>query len=183
MEQKQTETTASRRPPAPHIAGHIQIGLNSVTRSLEGTATQCTPILLADRMCHLQDSIAPGSRATPAIVILSKTKSDLMYSHLPVLCATASADFTEGNSIRLVSLDVDAETRLAECTGLHRVGVIGVSAGDAAVQPLIDYVRSHVEPVHLPWLVDALQGRYQPLKIESTMSKPKEHRATRNAMA
>lgn len=177
MEQKQTETIASPRPPAPRIADHVQIGLNSVTRSLEGTATQCMPTPLADRLNHLQDSTTPRPKTTLAVVIVSKNKTDLVYSHLPMLCATASANSTKETSIRLVSLDADAEARLAECTGLHRVGVIGVSAGDAAVQPLIDYVRSHVEPMHLPWLVDVLQGRHQPLKIESTMSKSKGHKA------
>lgn len=172
--------TATQRPPAPPIADHIKIGLNTVTRCLESTATQYIPVPLANHMCHLQDSVASGPKTTLAVVILSKTKSDLMYSHLPMLCATASANCTEEASIRLVILDNSAETRLAESLGLPRVGVLGVVAGDTAVKPFINYVRSHVEPVHIPWLAGTMQGKYQPLKIETIIPKPAKDEAAAN---
>ncbi|KAK4050477.1 RNase P and RNase MRP subunit [Microbotryomycetes sp. JL221] len=56
----------------------------------------------------------------------------------------------------LVPLDIGAERKLSDALGLRRVAVIGLSCRLAGVEPLMNAIKEHVNPVTASWLVPFL---------------------------
>lgn len=164
-------TTANAALPLPRqpplISSAVKVGFNSVTRCIERAATRRLPECLGNDKSDLPISDEPPVEL--AVVFLSKADDDLLYAHLPALCATASARRSKQTAIRIINLDASAETQLAGALQLPRVGVVGIPEDCPNAAPLVEYVRAHVECVEIPWLTEALSGQYQPLKIEVTV--------------
>jgi len=167
-------TTASTPPapppPPPLVSSAVKIGFNSVTRSLERAAARRMPACLVKDGRNPPRSDEPA--AAMAVVFVVRSSDDSLYAHLPALCATASAPRSKQTATRIVSLDASAEARLARTTQLPRVGIVGVPEDCPNAAALIEYAQHHVECVEIPWLTEALNGQYQPLKIEVTVPSP-----------
>ncbi len=143
------------------IRKHVLLGFNEVTRHLEA---------LSAHFKQPAETKTPGGRV--AAVFLLRALDDLIYSHLPTLCHTASKASPEKPATRLVVLDTRAESDIAEALGKPaRVSVLAVldASDDEApgLAEVVAYVRENVEPVEVPWLRDTMAGKWLSTKIES----------------
>lgn len=142
-------------PPVPLIAADVKIGLNSVTRHLEvSIARQASLDMLPSKDDHRH----------LASIFLPKHREDIIFAHLPMMCAVASTKVAT-SATRLVLLTPNAERRLAEVLGLPRVGAVGILEGGQG-DALLDFVKMHVQPVEVPWIREAKAAQYLNLKLE-----------------
>lgn len=141
----------------PEMARWLLVGLNSVTRQLEA-----------------EIPLSQGKARSPrlAIVLVTGSQESMVYSHLPVMCALASASCAAEQGIRLIYLDADADahSQLGLALGLPRVGVIGIIESDvyevpAAVKDMIAFCRSNLSPIKSSLLDQSAAGSYRPVKI------------------
>lgn len=148
---------------ALNIQNQLLIGFNQVTRHLEKLSTD-------SRKKH--GSSTPDETPTQhiAVVFLLRPLDDLMYSHIPTLCYTASAAHPELPPTRLVVLDSSVETRvLGNLSQSRSVSVLAVLDGGQdldGLDKLVGYVREHVEPIDVPWLREAREGKWLGMKID-----------------
>lgn len=162
----ESESTRNSEPPPP-VLQHLLLGFNHVTRHLEELSTLSAP------PHNFADDAASSAakKAHIAAVFLFHPLDDLIYCHLPALCHTASLAHTERPPTRLVLLDAAAEKLVADAVGLPRLSVLGVvdakEEGPAEMASLMQYLRDHVQPVDVPWLKDAREGKWMGTRIES----------------
>lgn len=102
-----------------------------------------------------------------AIFICRSTEPPILNDHLPQLVYTASLAHPELPATRLVELPKSSDTRLCEALGIPRVSVIGILNGAPHSKPLVDLVRECVPEVEIPWLKQAKDARYLPVKINA----------------
>lgn len=100
-------------------------------------------------------------------IFLPKQASEIVYAHLPSLCYTASLANNSSPKIRLVSLNVSAEKRIAASLGIPRAGVIGIVEDAPGATALLEYVREQVPPIEIPWISRALNGDWMSTQVES----------------
>ncbi|KAK1064762.1 RNase P and RNase MRP subunit [Friedmanniomyces endolithicus] len=163
------ESTRDHSSDSPKPDSHILIGFNAVTQHLE--------TLSATSRQHpgLQCATLPPRPHISAVFLL-RPLDELIYTHLPTLCYTASLAYPELHATRLVLLDESAESQIAKVVGLARVSVLAVvepeSESPEAVVPrlesLMAYVREHVEGVGAGWLADAVGARWLGTKVAVT---------------
>jgi ribonuclease P/MRP protein subunit POP3 len=152
------------RVAIPSSSQHLRIGFNSNIRRLEELAHRSKSESPAK-----QTVTAPASEASsnfPAVMFVYRAAIPEPVSHsIPLLVAAASASSPEQEPIRLVELSANAEAELSTTLGIPRVSVLGVDDGAPEAGPLIQYVRSQLEPVRAPWLGKCPTTSYLPLKL------------------
>ncbi|KAF1991064.1 hypothetical protein K402DRAFT_170290 [Aulographum hederae CBS 113979] len=182
-----SDAVAPAAPPPPEIQQHVLVGINSVTRHLEVLANLSKPEKLqhGSEMTTKETRDAENKNDSPseadpkasplpsppqhvAAIFLPKYRNDMIYAHLPLLLRTASFAHPDSPITRLVPLSPKAEQRLAAELGIPRVGVIGILSEAAGAILLLEYVLEHVEEVQVPWLDEAVAGRFLGLKMEVT---------------
>ncbi|USP77842.1 hypothetical protein yc1106_05116 [Curvularia clavata] len=189
-------TTAETPPPPPAIANYLLVGLNSVTRHLEGLAVKHAPatslVASADREsatcskddhqdAEMKDSAkASGGDLRPlSMVILTHPKPSLSpaHAHLPTLVhlsalvppsATQDASRT---ATRLVPLPTSAEGRLASSLHIPRVGALAIYADAPGAKALEDYVREHIGTTECKWIEEALSAEWQGMNVSKEMPR------------
>jgi ribonuclease P/MRP protein subunit POP3 len=150
----------------PEILRYLTVGLNSTSRHLETEAALSKPgaLVTVDKVEEAEQT----SRKRLAVVFLPKSRDNLVYSHLPLLCHTSSAaQKDKAQRTRLVLLDPSYERTIATAMGLPRVGVIGVFNDAPDTSSLLEYVRENVDPVEVPWLEKALSGQWTGMNVET----------------
>lgn len=169
-DQTNTALSPNSTPPTPPIQKRLLVGFNSVTRHLEALSSASRP------ESFLSDSFANPSKPPAsehiAVVFLLRPLDDLLYSHLPAMCSTASVAHPDLPA-RLCLLDPAAEERVAGALGgSSRVSLFALLVGDGedwednGVQDLLEYVRAHVEPVEVNWLKEAAGASWMGTKID-----------------
>lgn len=101
-----------------------------------------------------------------AAIFLPRPANDILYTHLPPLCYTASLANKSAPDIRLVLLDRSAERRLAASMGIPRAGVIGIMEDAPGSKALLEYVREQIPAVEIPWMSQALNGDWMGTQTE-----------------
>lgn len=94
--------------------------------------------------------------------------SSLPHAHLPTLVYLSSTK--TDTPTRLVTLQVKAESRLAEALQIPRVGAIGILEGTPGANALIDYVRTNVDPVQCKWIEEGLKAEWKGVKTSVQMT-------------
>ncbi|KZF21581.1 hypothetical protein L228DRAFT_239547 [Xylona heveae TC161] len=163
--------------PPPELCSHVTIGLNSTTRHLESLTQSAIPstVELSNQTAQHVTSISsndpnqPSSSLTPlaAVFVVRSSQPSTLHAQLPLLCATASLASPSKSPTLLVTLPRGAEQRLSTALGHPRVGFIGIMEDAPHAAPLLDYVRSHVSPVRVPWLEETGKGNYLPVQVRS----------------
>lgn len=174
-EGKRAADEVAKSNPPPPIAAHALLGFNRVQRHLEALSAMSS--LQRDSHNSAQKPLVPdgNDRKTSippiAAVFLLRAPDNLLHSHLPTLCHTASLAHPDRPPTRLVWLDPTMEARVADVVGVPRVSVLGfVDAREgvpAELQSLVGYVREHVEPVEVAWLRDAREAKWLGTRIET----------------
>ncbi|KAJ2365734.1 RNase P and RNase MRP subunit [Coemansia sp. RSA 2607] len=127
------------------LLDHIVVGINANTRALERQARAAPPTRNVNDL---------------ALVFVCRANIDpQLVAHFPALAHVAhareSAATTQtGNSggLRLVGLGRGLEQRLATAIGLDRVTVIGIRAGSAVLDRVIEMARNKVPAPSVPWI-------------------------------
>ena len=142
----------------PLIYDYVTLGFNSTTRYLEAMAK-------AARTGNSMDS-------TPLVAVFAfpDGKPPILYSHLPLLCKSASKSYPLSQEIRVVSLPRKAEPRLSNALGIPRVCLIGVREGADGSVPLVEYLRDQVAPLNIPWLENASGGIFLQTEIKDAQT-------------
>lgn len=68
---------------------------------------------------------------------------------------------------RLVQLPPGSEERLSKALGLPRVSFLGILSGAPHAASLVDLVQECVKPIEIPWLREAKEQKYLPVKINA----------------
>ena len=155
----------------PSICDHITVGLNSTTRHLERLSSPVIPILSKDSIRGNTTTISETADTGVvhrehhlAIIFILQSCSNIARAHLPILVRTASAAHAALPPTILVPLSVSAQAKLAEALGQPRVGMLGVMEEAPSAHTLIASVRERVPPIEVPWLEEAIAGRYLDMK-------------------
>jgi ribonuclease P/MRP protein subunit POP3 len=164
--EKNAAPAVESKPVEPKILEYLTVGLNTTSRHLETEAALSKSGAPTTEYKESKAELATGNRL--AVVFLPKPRDNLVYSHLPLLCYTSSANMKdEAQQTRLVLLDPSSERILAASIGLPRAGVIGVFDNAPGAGPLLEYVRQNVDPVEIPWLKKALSGQWMGVNVET----------------
>jgi ribonuclease P/MRP protein subunit POP3 len=171
-----TAATDSRTaPPLPDIFSHITVGFNTTIRHLESLSTISRPPSLGEATLEGPKEAAAKSveQVAPlsAVFVCRTWLPPILTSSLPLLTATASLAFPEEPPIRLVPLGKAAKDKLAQALHQPRVGFIGLLSDTSAAENLVDFVRTRVQPVDVPWLKEVGSGVYLPVKVRQTEIK------------
>jgi len=151
------------KPAKPSIASNILIGFNQVTSHLEALSA-----ISAQHLGVFTTAEKPTEQTKPchiAAVFLLRPMDDLIYTHIPALCYTASLAHADLPPIRLIVLDLSVERRMVDALGCPRVSVIALLNGEEAIK-VTEYVRKHVEVLEVPWLKQAAEARWLGTKVD-----------------
>lgn len=160
-------------PPA-EVSSGVLVGLRQVTEDLSRQAACSRPATSdaaetqdpsGESPPELQDS--PKERPLVLVFACRSTRPSVMNAHLPLLVAAASAVHPQRPPIRLVQLSKEGEARLCTSLGLPRVGCVGLLEGTLNSRPLVEFVRSNVAEIDVPWLGGGGHGKYLPLKVNA----------------
>ena len=128
----QTTDQETVTPTAPPIIPHLIMGINRVTRRLEGQARAYRQTLTATKTITDDGTSQPPPSGPISVVFVCRADVDppLLISHLPTLIASCNSSrkaLTDPNSyppIKLVPVPKGSESLLAEATGLRRLAVL-----------------------------------------------------------
>lgn len=161
--------------PPPEIFSHITLGFNSTVRHLESLSEFSKPLSLVETSLEASRDVSAGSvdQLSPlsAVFVCLTGLPPILTSSLPLLAATASLASIEEPPILLVPLGKVAGEKLAQAVHQPRVGFVGLLSDTSTAENLMDLVRTHVQPVGVPWLKEADSGTYLPAKIRQTEVK------------
>ncbi|KAI8626852.1 hypothetical protein F5Y19DRAFT_191543 [Xylariaceae sp. FL1651] len=161
--ERPNQETAQPIPPTPELQSYVDVGLSSVSRSLQNTTSEGQNIGL------LQDGQGPeersASRLYSAIFVARSGQPNALSSHLPQMIAVASQSHPSQPPIRLVVLPKACEDRLSESLGIPRISCIGLCMNAPNSKALVDFVQDHVPVVKVPWLDEASHAEHRDTKI------------------
>ncbi len=148
----------------PELFHHITVGFNSTIECLQSLARRAsfvTPVSGAEENANPTKKVA-------AVFVCTSTLPALLTSSMPTLVAAASVRHPSDLPIRLVSLPLGAEKRLAEALSQPRVGFVGLHQDAPGGKTLIDMAMDKTSPVHVPWLKSDVQVEHMPVNIKTT---------------
>jgi ribonuclease P/MRP protein subunit POP3 len=163
--------------PPSELAPFVQIGLNSVLRTLESsTRTDKAGLANAsppDSESHHdgkpevkgQHACTEDEAHLAAVFVLSSSHPPVLHTRLPQLVGLASFARPDVPATRLVQMTKNADERICAALGMHRVSCLGILGGAPGSQVLLDLVRAEVPKVEIPWLGET--GTYLPVKVNA----------------
>jgi ribonuclease P/MRP protein subunit POP3 len=171
------ETSA---PPAPAIASHVLVGLNSVTRHLEALAASSAPPTVPvrnanDDLSHEGDNTQKDADAALqplSMVILTHPQPALSpsHAHIPTLVHLATLQSTPNANMaeptRLIALATSNDVRFANALHIPRVGAIGIYEGAPGAKALEEYMREHVGLTECLWVGEAMRPEWRGLNVQ-----------------
>ena len=169
-------------PPVPEISSHLLVGLASITRYLELIGSirtvnglhEKSETILAPACCEsgidLEHDSNTKIRHLAAIFVCRPSQPSVLHAHLPQLVAAASLRNPHLQPTRLVQLPQGSENRLSASLGLPRASFVGILEDAPHSKPLLELVRDIVPVIELPWLEEAREAQYKPVKINTILT-------------
>ncbi len=139
---------APEAPPTPELAAFVDVGLASISRTLEGMAAD------------------DGGELFSTIFVARSGHPSAFHSHFPQMVAVASQHHPSQEPVRLVGFSKACEERLSSCLGIPRASAVGLRAGAPQSKALVDFVRTHVSAVEIAWLQEAQDRHHRDTKIK-----------------
>lgn len=165
----EADTAADAVPPAPQLAKYVDLGLASISRSLEKVSAQ-------PRRDDPPASEATDQKRTSeelpcepySIIFVARSgQPSAFHSHFPQMVAVASKSVPSRQPIRLVGFSAACEERLSSALGIPRISSIGLREGAPHTKALVEFVREHVPPVDMTWYQETKNGRFMETKINA----------------
>jgi ribonuclease P/MRP protein subunit POP3 len=110
---------------------------------------------------------APINAHFSVIFVCRSYQPTILHDHLPQLITTASLAHPELPATRLVELPKDSDARLCKALSIPRVSFIGILEGAPSSKSLVDLIRECVPEIEIPWLQQAKESKYLPVKINA----------------
>ncbi|KAF2171711.1 hypothetical protein M409DRAFT_17948 [Zasmidium cellare ATCC 36951] len=146
----------------PRIQEDVLVGFNAVTRHLETLSTFSSKAAASTKEAEKPRHVAA--------VFLLRPLDDLIYSHLPALCHTASLAHAERPATRLVLLDPSVEkavaAALARSPNVSVLAILEASDEDEGSEVLTEYVRKEVKAIDIPWLKQAMEAQWLGTQVD-----------------
>lgn len=154
-------------PPIPEIGSFVDVGLSTVTRSLQNLAAKGhSSARVAAEDTTMSDGVQNGSLYS-AVFVARSGYPNILSNHLPQMISVASGSHLSRTSTRLVGLSKACQDRLSDALGIPRVSCIGLRDGAPNSKALLEYIREHVPTTEAVWLRDALDTDFKDTKINS----------------
>ncbi|KAJ7597498.1 hypothetical protein C8J56DRAFT_772768 [Mycena floridula] len=171
------EASVEESPMVPSIFSHLVMGINEVTKRLEGQvqscrerikATDAEPEPLLVRPCSLKTVFVCRADVDPPILI----------DHLPQLVAAVNSTGT-AETVILVPLPKGAESTLSELLGIRRIATFGLDSDTPGLPALLSLVES-LPLLSAQWLSTLPQTEFIPTHIKQLKtSAPKDMKAAK----
>lgn len=158
-EKQKAQECAGPEPKAspPPILRYAVAGVNAVTAVLEAAVAQGSP----------QPASAPTGEPPARLRAVFVCRADghptQLHAHLPLLCQLVKPP------VKLLALPKGAESRLTECLGIPRLGVLGLLDGAPGADILFELVQS-LPTVEVPWVNE--KHEWQETRIKQLQTKP-----------
>ncbi|KAL2752810.1 hypothetical protein ACRALDRAFT_1077923 [Sodiomyces alcalophilus JCM 7366] len=146
-------------PPPPEIAPFVDVGLSSITRTLQELTSRHNHPLASG--LDLEPNVESSQQPYAVIFIARSGYSPAFTSHFPEMVAAASRALPSASPIRLVGYSKSCADRLSASLGIPRVSSVGIRQGAPMSKALIDYVQDCVAPIAIPWLQEAETAEYR----------------------
>lgn len=161
-------------PPPPELAESVDIGLPSITRSLQETISR------QSQLGPESDSESHRRRPYAVIFIARSGYAPAFTSHFPEMVAAASRALPSAFAIRLVGYSKPCADRLRASLGIPRASAVGIRQDAPMSKALVDYVQDCVQPITIPWLQEAETAEYRRTCIASEEKMVPIQRAPQN---
>lgn len=161
----ENEPQADRHaPPPPAVADSVDIGLATITRTLQELSAEAT-----DRKPTSEDKAESKSVEPYSIVfILRSGVPTAFFNHLPQMVAVSCESLQLAEPTRLVGFSKSCETRLSSCLGIPRVTSVALRGdGTPQARAVVDFVRKTVPVIEVPWLKIAEKRQFQETTINT----------------
>ncbi|PHH80165.1 hypothetical protein CDD82_1935 [Ophiocordyceps australis] len=139
-------------PPKPELDAKIDVGFNSITRTLREMTQPCNQVEAEKRIYSM-------------IFVARGDQSPAFNCHFPKMIAAASKHLPAEQEIRLVGFSKPCSERLSSCLGVPRVSSVAVARDAPGAEALWTLVREVVAPVTSSWLEDIRSSDFQRTKI------------------
>jgi len=147
-EEKKTPTT----PPLPEISKQIDVGLPSISRTLQRLASAAN-IETSHGENSLGEKLVQDNSPVYSVVFVAKHgQPTTFHCHFPQMVIAASKNACCKEPIRLVGLSEPCADRLSAALGMPRVSAIALHDDAPQAKALVEYVREHVPPASSTWL-------------------------------
>ncbi|KAI5922224.1 hypothetical protein F4810DRAFT_675058 [Camillea tinctor] len=161
---KPSDQPTGLQPPRPEISSYVDVGLSTITRSLQNAASQGRDLKSKvgnDKASEKDQLIRPYS----VIFVARSGQPSILNNHLPQMVAVATKTHLSRTPIRLVGMSKACQDRLSESVGIPRVSYIGLREDAPNSRPLVDFVRQHVPVIEATWLEEASRAEYRETNI------------------
>ncbi|KAH7313359.1 hypothetical protein B0I35DRAFT_513041 [Stachybotrys elegans] len=136
-------------PQSPELAAKVDIGFNSITRSLESMTASFEQPAEPYSMIF----VARGNQSAP------------FNSHFPQMTGAASRNLPPDQRIRLVGFSKPCSARISQCLGIARVSSVAILRDAPGAEALWTFVQKVVDPVETSWLRATAEPQYKDTKI------------------
>ncbi|KAI0165881.1 hypothetical protein GGR57DRAFT_139986 [Xylariaceae sp. FL1272] len=147
-------------PPVPELQRYVDVGLSSITRSLQKASSET-----ANPQEAASPKDNPPSPSYSLIFVARSGQPNALSNHLPQMVAVASKKDPTQQPTRLVGFSKACEDRLVASLGLPRVSCVGLRVNAPNSQPLIEFARQQVPMIQVPWLEEAKRAEHRETKI------------------
>lgn len=163
------DVAADAVPPAPELAKYVDLGLASISRSLEEirAASEADAAAESQPTGGERTSVVPPAEPYAVVFVSRSGQPSAFHSHFPQMVAVASKSVPSRQPIRLVGFSAACEDRLSAALGVPRVSSIGLREGAPQAKALIEFAREHVAPVDVSWFREVESGRFLGTKIKA----------------
>ncbi|KAH6890397.1 hypothetical protein B0T10DRAFT_317824 [Thelonectria olida] len=148
------------KPPMPELCSKIDVGLNSISRSLESSNESPT-----------------GQYSM--IFVARGNQSSSFNCQFPLMVGAASKHLAPETKTRLVGFSKPCADRLSTCLGVPRVSSVAIRSDAPGAQALQEFIRKTVAPVDAAWL-DQSQDRSYLATIINSIETTVGPKRTRN---
>lgn len=151
-------------PPRTELAAKVDVGLGSITRTLE-------------ELCRANEgkSAQPGPTSKPhkfysMVFVARGNQSSAFNCHFPRMIGAASRLCPHDEAVRLVGFSKPCSDRLCSSLALARVSSVAIARDAPGAEALWKFVQKTVPPVDVSWMDETHDGRYQPTRIQTVES-------------
>ncbi|KAK0385829.1 hypothetical protein NLU13_7006 [Sarocladium strictum] len=143
-------------PPEPPIMSHVDIGFNTITKSLQN---QSQPRISSEFDTKLQ-------RRYSVVFVTRGDQSQAFNCHFPQMVGAATRSLPDMDKTRLVGFSRACSERLSLALGIPRVSSVALVADAPGATALEEMVRCTVPGIVVPWLA-APPEEYLPTTINA----------------
>ncbi|KAI0179991.1 hypothetical protein GGR52DRAFT_529308 [Hypoxylon sp. FL1284] len=163
-----------RRPPMPELQSYVDVGLSSVTRTLQEIVSKGQDAKPTEGELPAEEPTIPHYSV---IFVARSGQPNALHGHLPQMVAAASKARPSKTPVKLVGLSKSCGDGLSESLGIPRVSCIGLREEAPNSKALVEFIRRSVPAIDAPWLDEAQRAEHLGTKIREIQTSIGRKRA------